>query len=291
VFLILRRLNKAIKAVELSDSTIYSSGVRNRRSLPSEPDLDAMSVDPLMMSPSEASGRIRTPYSRAGRQHSIDGIPSNSDEGLPRFRNAFPPQSQPQLYHPIRYTPVSGSESEHPSSSSRHRGLSLESSSRLNHNPNAGYFDLPPQSGRRASQNYVAERQSSQHRGILSSGGDQNLVVASCSAATEPDAQTHIDKRSNIRKALRALGRGPLDLIRKKQQKDSVVLSGDRGRPGRPANSKNHGLAYIPEAAESRVHIDLPTSTEQTAEVSLLDTQVPSHTGRDGIDSQELAQR
>lgn len=141
-FLILRRLNKAIKVTELANSRTLSSGPRSGRS-PQRPspnqEIDTLSVDPLFMSP----------FYTSGANSVVHEMETNSP---PVSISPFSPGTPPYTHYPKSYNPISSSDSRYSQSSRGYRHPSVEPSLPLQHNPNAGYFDLSPQSaGHRGS--------------------------------------------------------------------------------------------------------------------------------------------
>ncbi|KAF8859609.1 hypothetical protein BDZ45DRAFT_353474 [Acephala macrosclerotiorum] len=139
---VIRRLNKVVKAQELASSRTGSSsrprsghGGHNK---PSMVDINAMSVDPLMIYGSEVSGSIR--------RREMNENHANSP---PIFMSPFSSRSPPLMQYPRGYNSVASS--EYSSSQSRSEfsgGSTITSTSSYGH---VGYFDLPPQSGNRVS--------------------------------------------------------------------------------------------------------------------------------------------
>jgi hypothetical protein len=152
-FLIIKRLNKVARGVAEASHT-SSSGPRSGRSgqrPPINPDADAMSQDPFLMSPSEVSGSIRRGSRQSSGLHSSTHEVEANEAISPQLFSPFSPRSPPNTHHPRGYAPVAGSESQYSQSSGGYRNPSVDSTPPLQHNPNAGYFDIPLQSDPRVS--------------------------------------------------------------------------------------------------------------------------------------------
>jgi hypothetical protein len=150
VVFIIRGLNKASKAAQLANSRASSSshirsGRGGHKQLSTDLDIDAMSVDPLMMTGTSLSGSMRRPEMNA-----------NMAVSPHIFTSPFSSRSPPVTHYPRGYNSVASSSSEYASSQSRSEfsGVSdiTSVSSRykqptLDKSPpliqNAGYFDLP----------------------------------------------------------------------------------------------------------------------------------------------------
>jgi hypothetical protein len=261
LFIILR-LNKVVKATTASRSRTRtsSSGTRaSRHPRPSASDLDAMSIDPFLMSPSEAGSRsIRYPSHPSlahSSAHEVDG----SSSSPPVFSSPFSPNSPPFNHYPRGYNPVPTSDSN--SSSGYGRNPSVESTPPLSHNPNAGYFDISPDL---RDQNLrfghsPPPRRPSQHQRNYSDVSNQSDVSTSSSRLAELDAGTDGDRISSLQRALQGFGMSRISIRRKSSQTNPspmTLVGGILGRHpewGPGPNPGAVGLGHIPEAGESRV--------------------------------------
>ncbi|KAH6724444.1 hypothetical protein BKA61DRAFT_30082 [Leptodontidium sp. MPI-SDFR-AT-0119] len=280
-FFIIKRLNRAIRISELANSHTHSSssGHRSRPSVPRNQDIDAMSVDPLMMTASEASGSIRRPYNSRNASSTIYAheVEANSPRSPPTFTSPFSPTSPPHTHYQRGYNPVSSSESQYSSSSGGggHRNPSLDSTPPMHHNPNAGYFDLPLQthhSEHRTSEH--GEHRSSQVSQISPQTGRRpshhgrnwsdasdisqiNQISPSSPSAAELDAGRDGDRRSisSFTRALQGLGMGRMTSSSRRRS-DPVPLPGGPVRNPDWTPSPREGLFHIPEAGESAVRLE-----------------------------------
>ncbi|PVH80002.1 hypothetical protein DL98DRAFT_460232 [Cadophora sp. DSE1049] len=287
-FLIIKRLNRAIRLSEANTHThSSSSGHRSRRSIPRNQDIDAMSVDPLMMTASQASSSIRRPYhsrnpSSTTYAHELE-VDANTPRSTPTFTSPFSPRSPPHTHYQKGYNPVSSSESQYSSSSGGFRNPSLESTPPMHHNPNTGYFDLPLQTQiqhehRNSQTSQISPqtqtgRRPSQHGRNWSDASDISQISQTSSAAlAELDAGRDGDRRSSFTRALQGLGMGRMV---SRRRSEPVPLSGGpvRGPDGTP--SPREGLFHIPEAGESAVRLEDRggMSSAQFREISLLGSE------------------
>lgn len=303
-YFIIKRLNRAIRISEANSRTrSSSSGQRTRRSMARNQDIDAMSVDPLMMTASETSGTIRRPHGSANPTSSTTyhEVEANSP---PSFTSPFSPRSPPYTLYQYQkgYNPISGSESQYSSASSgiggyRNPAGSVESTPPMHHNPNAGYFDLPlhtqPQTQNREhrtsqvsqlspqSQAQIQTgfpRRPSQHGRHWSDASDISQVSqTSLESAAELDAGRDGRRRSsglsgNLNFARAALGRM---VSRRRSEPVPVPLSGGPVRSPDLIGSPREGLWHIPEAGESTVRLDPGEgiSNAQFREISLLESE------------------
>lgn len=294
-FIIVKRLNKAIEVAATSKAS--SSGQRSRRSHPRPLNLDAMSVDPLMMTPSEVSETSRVPS--VPSHASV--VPSSAHEAdsSPIWRSPFSPRSPPHTKYPRGYNAVASSDSVYSASNSGNRNPSLESSPPLHYNPNAGYFDIPPQGyyAHRSPTSHISpssQRGPSQHGRNWSNASDQSAVSQSSSQMAELEAGADGDRRSGVQRVMQGMGLGRMlsrrlsrrqsEPIRRSQQ--SPVLTGGPQRAdwSPPAVMGGGALGHIPEAGESRVGLDMQQvdlgttglSNAQLREISLLEQQQQS---------------
>ncbi|KAG4438365.1 hypothetical protein IFR05_006127, partial [Cadophora sp. M221] len=297
-FFIIKRLNRAIRISELANSHTHSSssGRRSRPSVPRNQDIDAMSVDPLMMTTSEASGSIRRPYgsrnpSSTTYAHEVE---ANTPRSPPSFTSPFSPACPPHTHYQRGYNPVSSSESQYSSSShggGGYRNPSLESTPPMHHNPNAGYFDLPLQTQQqpdRTSEHRSSQvsqispqtgRRPSQHGRNFSDASDISQL-SSPSSAAELDAGGDGDRRSSISSFLQGIGMGRMvststSRRRSRAGSDPVPLSGGPVRSPDWTPSPREGLFHIPEAGESAVRLEGGggISNAQFREISLLESE------------------
>ncbi|RDL35455.1 uncharacterized protein BP5553_07386 [Venustampulla echinocandica] len=230
--LIIRRLNTAIKISATSNSRTSSSGPRTGQPHAQQIeglDVDAMSIDPLMMTGSEAASSVRHPSHQSNPHSSAHEVEANSP---PLFHSPFTPYPPPHTHYPRGYNPVAASESNYSQSSS------------------AGYFDLPIQSNHRDSQGSGPTRRPSQHGRNWSNASDQSQVSQVSSEAAELEATSEGGSRWGIHRALSGLGMGRMV---SRRRSDNVALIGGPNRPT-PASPV---LGHIPEASESQHRVDL----------------------------------
>jgi hypothetical protein len=241
-----------------------------------------MSQDPFLMSPSEVSGSIRRGSKQSSGLHSsTHEVEANEASSPPIFNSPFSPRSPPNTHYPRGYAPVASSESQYSQSSGGYRNPSVDSTPPLQHNSNAGYFDLPLQSDHRVSVSTVAARRPSQHGRNWSNASDQSAVSQNSQNSTstpiaELDAGRDGDRRSSLQRALQGFGMGR---IMSRRRSDPIVLTG--GPTRQQERPVNQGLGHIPEAGESRLHLDAGVGRPQMTEISLLD-QPSSFTAQAG---------
>jgi len=269
-FFIIRRLKQVDKAIE--EAIGSTSGGRSRLSQPTKQtsstlDVDTMSIDPLIMAPSEMSESVY--HSRHGSVPSqFSAVHSSHHEveasSPPVFQTPYySPGSPPFNNYNRGYTPVAVSDT---SSSGLQTG-SLESTPGFTQSP-AGYFDIPANRnsdfrdqnmrfGHSPSTSFWPRRPST-HGRQWSQSSD---VSAASSNMIELDASPDGDQRSSIQRALQGLGMR-LSMSRRKSSapvpnvrrtSEPVILTGGPGRPewaGTPAV-----LGHIAEAGESRLDL------------------------------------
>jgi hypothetical protein len=291
--LILKRLNKAIKISELANSRTSSSGPRSGRSNQRPPlhiEIDAMSVDPLMMAPSEASGSVHRPSHMSGANTVVHEMETNSP---PAFNSPFPPRSPPYNHYQKGYNPVTNSDSSYFQSSGGYRHPSIESSPPLKHNPNAGYYDFSPQSaGHRGSADSTPSaitRRPSQHGRHWSNASDQSQVSQNSSNPAELDSGPDVERRSNFTQALQGLRLGMSRMVSRRQS-DPITLTGGPVRPQWMVAPGRQELGHIPEAGESRLHLEGGISNSQMRDVSLMNPQSPIVKEGTQVFSQEITE-
>ncbi len=226
-----------------------------------------MSVDPLMMTGSEASRSLRRPSDNSHQQ--TFEVEANSPRSPPNFVSPFSPRSPPHTHYQRGYNPVSSSESQYSNSSGGYRNPSQESTPPMQHNPNAGYFDLPLHSDRRISQasSQVSPqaRRPSHHGRNWSDASDQSQVSQISSNPVELDAGKDGDRRSSLQRALQGLGMGRM-LSRRRSE--PVPLAGGPKPEWTP--SPREALGHIPEAGESHIQLESTINNVQFGEISLL---------------------
>lgn len=274
-FFIIRRLNNVKVIVEASRSS--SSGPYSRHSRPkpaaATPDIDAMSIDPLMMAPSSHTSRSMRQITRGPAQP--PSIHSSHHEveasSPPFFRSPWSPRSPPynnyNYNYPSGYAPVATSDST--PSSAGYRNPSLESTLGLHQSP-ASYFDIPPRPDLRDQNLRFGHtgRRPSKHERQWSESSDQSQfsqVSQTSSALAELDAYPDGDRRTSFQKALQGMGMGRLLSRRKsstptiesrRKSSDPILTGGPMGRPEYAMSPVGMmGLGHIPEAGESVLEI------------------------------------
>ena len=307
--IIVKKLNKAIEVAATSKAS--SSGKRSGRSHPRPLDVDAMSVDPLMMTPSEVS---ETPQVPSVPSHaSVAPSSAHEADSSPIWRSPFSPRSPPHTNYPHGYNAVASSDSAYSASSSGNRNPSLESSPPLHHNPNAGYFDIPPESYHdyRSPTSHISassQRRPSQHARNWSNASDQSAVSQSSSQMAELEAGADggrrsgadDDRRSGVQRVMqgislgrilsRRLSRRQSEPIPRSQQPPVLTGGPQRADWSPPAAMGGGALGHIPEAGESRIglemqQVDVGTTglgNAQLREVSLLEQQQNAAEMREG---------
>lgn len=267
-FIIIRRLNKAIITVEAHSRSSSS----NPRSRPSgqrpPPEVDAMSVDPLMMAPSVSSQSIRNPSQPSAIHSSHHEVEASTP---PYFHSPFSPRSPP-FNNYGGYAAVATSDS----SGSGYRNPSLDSTPGLHQSP-VGYFDIPPRPDLR-DQNlrfgHGPGPRPNKHERQWSESSDQSLVSLTSSSVQELDAGQDGDRRSSLQRALQGMGLGRIASRRKSSTPSSrprarsdppiVLTGGPTGRPEWAANP--NALGHIAEAGESRLDLqEIPSSGMATS--------------------------
>ncbi|EPE33313.1 hypothetical protein GLAREA_06325 [Glarea lozoyensis ATCC 20868] len=258
--LILRRLNKVAQVAatrsQKSSSGPRSGPSRQRGPPPMAPrDVDAMSVDPLMMAPSEATSSVHGLSYRSSPWGSAHEVEANSP---PMFNNSpFTPQTPAHSHYPRGYAPVSASEA-----GSANRNNSLDTTPPSSINPNRGYFDLPIQSNRDSQ---VSPRRPSHHGRNWSNASDQS-GVSQISDPAELDGDQDTSRRSSLSRALYGLGMGRMISGRRRSDPNTNTLTGGPQKKGEYSSPASPALHHIPEAAESHDNVNYsqpPTTTRQ----------------------------
>jgi hypothetical protein len=184
--------------------------------------------DNLNKKDSESNDKSEPHRYRFGIHSSTHEMEANEASSPPIFNSPFSPRSPPNTHYPRGYAPIARSEPQRSHSSGGYRNPSIDSTLPLQHNPNAGYFDLPLQSDHRDSVITVAARRPSQHGRNWSNPSNQSAVSQNSqnSAPTpiaELDAGRYGDRRSNLQRTLQGFGMG---IIMSRRRSDSVVLTG-----------------------------------------------------------------
>ncbi|TVY17896.1 hypothetical protein LARI1_G004187 [Lachnellula arida] len=250
-FFILRRLNTAIKAASNGSRTRTSSSVpRSALSRPRNPretpDIDAMSVDPLIMTGSEVGSVRHQSYQSESTIHEIDASP-------PVFSSPFSPRSPPHTHYPRGYNAVAPSESAHSNVSSNNRGPSVESTPPMAQT-NRDYFSIPFRS-ERSSQGSLGRRPSTHGRN-RSNASEASEVSAASSGLIELDGEQP-SRTSSIQGALQRFGIGRFGSRKKSITSNTPVLTGGPTSNKPSWNSPmSPGLGHIPEAGESRHQVN-----------------------------------
>ncbi|KAF4633432.1 hypothetical protein G7Y89_g4684 [Cudoniella acicularis] len=251
--LVLRRLNKVNMAIKVaSDVHSYSrtSSIRARsRPRPAEnPDIDSMSVDPLMMTGSEIASARPGSYQSAPQSsaHEISASPPSFKRVLvTRPLSSSWVHSPPHTHYPLGYKPVATSDLSSSNSSASYRNPALESTPPVAQT-DRGYFDIPVRLYRNSRSSFA--RRPSQHGRNWSTASDESGVALSAASSrpAELDADPEEERKSSLRGALQQLGMGRIVSRRR---------------------STSPRLGHIPEAGESCHQVD-------TAGMSLTDTQL-----------------
>ncbi|CAG8953284.1 hypothetical protein HYFRA_00003491 [Hymenoscyphus fraxineus] len=266
---IIRRLNKVVKVTEATNSRTSSSGPRSGRSRPRAPsnqmiEVDQLSVDPLMMTPSESSGIVRRPSNQSSSIYSAaHEVEANSPRPLFNTYSPFSPQPPSHTHYPGGYNPVSTSDSPNSQNYYRHdREPSLEPSPPTSVNPNGGYFDLPIQSNR-GSQGSIFTRRPSTHGRNWSNSSDQSNV-SQMSDPVELEASLDDGRRSSLSRALYGLGMGGMSRIVSRKlsggsgssSSATVQRAQSKRTPAWQTPASPTALGHIAEASESQYHVD-----------------------------------
>ncbi|KAL2075844.1 hypothetical protein VTL71DRAFT_787 [Oculimacula yallundae] len=304
-FIIIKRLNRAIRVSEQANSNTHSSSSGNRSS-PRKQNIDEMSVDPLMMTASQASGSIRRPYNSHNPSFSTNievELEDNSPASPPSFNTqSFSPRSPPHTHYSGGYNPVSSSDSQYSTSSGGHRHHSLESSPPMHHNPNAGYFDIYAQTQAQSQlqpqpQSQPQSQPNPNHRhsqvsqisplrpNHIRNWSDASSISQTSSAALDipeldsADGERKIAITSKFSRALHSFGMGSITVRRKSESippsPRSVGPLSLSGGPQSPdwVPSPREGLLNIPEAGESRVGLDHGSLNAQFRDVPLVGSE------------------
>ncbi|KAG0648882.1 hypothetical protein D0Z07_4632 [Hyphodiscus hymeniophilus] len=277
-FFMFRRLNKVVAALTASQSrTRTSSNKPSRKARPSDSDMDTLSIDPLMMNPSEASRSVRFPSHPSlvyGPAHEVDG----SSSSPPVSDSPFSPQSLRFNHYSRGYNPVPTSESN--SSPGYGRNPSVESTPPLGHPPNAGYFDISPNldlrdQNLRFGHSSPPLRRPSQHHRNRSETSNQSGVSTGSSSVAELGVGDDSDRRSSFQRVLRGFGMGRMSPRKKSSGTDSSPVT----LTGRPASRRPQwapgpdtgpgSLGHISEAGESRITVH--DTGQEMREISLVD--------------------
>ena len=265
-FFIIRRLNKVVKVTTASQSQM-SNGDRSRHPRYPKPSLSDISIDPLIMTPSEASRSVRFPSHPSVAHSPAHEVDASTQ---PVFGIPFFPQSPIFTQISRGYNPVPTSDSN--SSSGYGRNPSMESTPPLGQNPKVGYFDIPAEPDLRDQNLRFGHspvlRIPNHHERNYSNSSNQSEVSAGWSSIAELDAGSDGDLRSNLQRALQGFGMGKPSMRRKGSHTNPSPRTLTGGptsryadcRPGPSAGAV--GLGHIPEAGESRIHLQEAQETE-----------------------------
>jgi hypothetical protein len=271
-FFIFRRLNQFDRAIEEAKTRTTSNATRSQpsripRHTAAIPEIDNMSIDPLIMTSSEVTQSVRS--LRHGSQQSQQSQMSHEVEASspPFFHSPFSSRSPPYNNYAGGYAPVAVSDT----SSSGHRNSSLESTPGFIPSP-AEYFDIPPQSRNNFEDQNLKfgysphtafqPRRPSQHERQWSQSSSQSQVSIASSNIVELEASDHSDRHIGLRGALQGLGMR-LSMRKRKSSitapnlprtsEPMVLTGGPTNRPDWVMSSA--GLGHIAEAGESRVDL------------------------------------
>ena len=303
-FIIIKRLESMKRLVE--ESSRKSSTARSRQSysvqkpsLTSE-EIDAMSIDPLIMNPSEVSrSSIRHPSHPSAVPS--DGIHSSHHEveasSPPVFSSPFSPRSPPYYNSETGYAPVAVSDT-----SSGYHNPSIDSTP--NQFSGQGYFDISPNRDLR-DQNMRfgrgVDRRPSVHQRQWSESSDQSGVSLISSTGVQELESGEGDRRSNLARGIGVVGR----LLSRRQSSNPVKRTHTRNTSepvliGGPARGEfvtspvglgvfgtgiNGGLGHIAEASESRADIGMQEvgSGQQFRDSMLMERQRFSRAGEGDV--------
>ncbi|CZR56871.1 uncharacterized protein PAC_06760 [Phialocephala subalpina] len=258
---IIRGLNRATKAQEMANSRGSYSAPRSGRGSaqhrPSQPqDVDALSVDPLMITGSSVSGSMRR---TSGQSPPITLPEMEGSNSPPVFLSPFSPRSPPHTHYPKGYNPVASSESQYSQSSGGYRNPSLDSSPPLGQNSNnVDYFNYPRNNQNNNNRVSLVSSQGRRpsHGRNYSNSSD---VSQTSSRAAELDAGRDGSRKNSLQvdegERRSSLQRFMTRIIRRRQS-DPPVLTGGPVRGGDWTPSPREGLGHIAEAGESKIHVD-----------------------------------
>lgn len=148
----------------------------------------------------------------------------------------------------------------------------MESTPPLGQNPKVGYFDIPAEPDLRDQNLRFGHspvlRIPNHHERNYSNSSNQSEVSAGWSSIAELDAGSDGDLRSNLQRALQGFGMGKPSMRRKGSHTNPSPRTLTGGptsryadcRPGPSAGAV--GLGHIPEAGESRIHLQEAQETE-----------------------------
>lgn len=265
-FLIIRRLNKAIELSETksrrraSELASAMEAVSRKRSM--SRDIDAASIDPLVLSPSGSTEMGGTP------RWSSHTSPYEA-EGSPVFRSPFSPQDVTPQFQKRGYNRLAEIDSN--PEWDRHTSVdSVATIHQTNRRGSESYFDIPVHDRRRSSQNTYIPGHGRQW--------------SNASEVSELEAGVDGNRRTSMPRSLHSLGRslgrrrtnsGEVALLsethdgkrtteieRDRTKPDwtppvgfAVISSGANNGSGGRRESLGHTLGFIDEAGESRVRL------------------------------------
>jgi len=256
-FIIIRRLNKVNKAVKAKSRTSSSSphSWNSHRRLRETPDMETMSIDPLIMTPSEFSRSVYQP-SQPSAIHST----AYEVEDCPRppFDSPHLPRSPPHGYHPGGYVPIASSDSL----GSGYNNKSLNPTPGNPQNLNDS-FDIPPHRdlrdqnlwfGHSAPRSFPEiDRRPSQHERQWSGSSNQSQDSSGMSELDAGGYGRDGVRRLSLQRALHVFGMGRALSMRRKPE---IPRTSDPPRQPIPLAGWNKDLGHIAEVAESRPELD-----------------------------------
>jgi hypothetical protein len=251
-FFILRRLNKAIKIetasrgrTKTSSGPRDSSGFTSRRSKQVDmPDIDAISNDPFLMTPSEVSRSVKRPSALQRSTHEVEAASPPITGAL------FSPDTPDFNHYPRGYNAVPTSESI---SSSGRRQLSIDSiPTAFQKPPGESYFDIPLAQPDLRDQNlrygHSPPVMRPVHERNMSNFSDTSQASQELNNLVELDADPAGSRRSSLQGFFQGLGTN-----QRRSSQASPSLPSSPMKQDVNAVPGAFVLSHIPEAGESLI--------------------------------------